>query len=64
MDALMTDFEEKLLASSFSQKDIRKLKSIVQKDKYQEETLQQLVNALSKRFLGSRSRGFCPVILP
>lgn len=64
MDALMTDFEEKLLTSGFSQKDIRKLKSIVQKDKYQEETLQQLVNELSKRFLGSRSRGFCPVILP
>ena len=60
----MTDFEEKLLTSGFSQKDIRKLKSIVQKDKYQEETLQQLVNELSKRFLGSRSRGFCPVILP
>jgi len=64
MDALMTDFEEKLLASGFSQKDIRKLKSIVQKDKYQKETLQQLVNELSKRFLGGRSRGFCPVILP
>ncbi|SCC70208.1 hypothetical protein [Kosakonia oryziphila] len=48
----MTEYEKKLIDHGFSTKDIGKLKSIIEKDESQQDTIQSLVLDLSKRFFG------------
>ncbi|WP_313667166.1 hypothetical protein [Atlantibacter sp.] len=48
----MNGYEKKLIEHGFSAKDIGKLKSIIEKDKSQQDTIQSLVLDLSKRFFG------------
>ncbi|MGC0859683.1 hypothetical protein WKG86_11825 [Pantoea agglomerans] len=46
----MNEFEQKLLQNGFSAKDLRKLKDILIRDENKSDTLQSLVQELSKRF--------------
>lgn len=48
----MNGYEKKLIEHGFSAKDIGKLKSIIEKDESQQDTIQSLVLDLSKRFFG------------
>lgn len=48
----MTEYEKKLIDHGFSVKDIGKLKSIIEKDESQQDTMQSLILDLSKRFFG------------
>lgn len=49
-DDEMNDFEQKLLQNGFSAKDIRKLNEILNRDEKKSDTLQSLIQELSKRF--------------
>jgi membrane protein YdbS with pleckstrin-like domain len=49
-DDEMNDFEQKLLQNGFSAKDIRKLNEILNRDDNKADTLQTLIQELSKRF--------------
>lgn len=46
----MNDYEQRLLRNGFSAKDVGKLKAILTRDENQSDTLQSLVQELSKRF--------------
>lgn len=46
----MNDYEQRLLRIGFSAKDVGKLKAILTRDENQSDTLQSLVQELSKRF--------------
>lgn len=46
----MSDFEQKLLQNGFSAKDICKLNEILNRDENKSDTLQSLIQELSKRF--------------
>ncbi len=49
-DGEMSDFEQQLLQNGFSAKDIRKLNEILNRDEKKSDTLQSLIQELSKRF--------------
>ncbi|MBD8144294.1 hypothetical protein WKH27_13135 [Pantoea agglomerans] len=46
----MSDFEQQFLLNGFSAKDIRKLNEILTRDEKKSDTLQSLIQELSKRF--------------
>lgn len=49
-DDKMNDFEQKLLQNGFSANDIRKLNEILTRNENKSDTLQSLIQELSKRF--------------
>lgn len=49
-DGEMSNFEQQLLQNGFSAKDIRKLNEILNRDEKKSDTLQSLIQELSKRF--------------